>query len=72
MGARRRGAQLSEEEKYRRKNLEMAVEGDDWSGEIDRQTAATVARAAAAAAPPTAAPPAAAAPPAVVSPFAER
>ena len=59
-------AQLSDEEKYRRKNLEMAVEGDDWSGEIDRQTAATVA---AAAATPAAAAPAEAAAAAVVSPF---
>ena len=69
--------QLSDEEKYRRKNLEMAVEGDDWSGEIDRQTSATVARAAAAAAPAAAkasapTPPAAPAPAEVVSPFAAR
>ena len=59
------GGQLSDEEKYRRKNLEMAVEGDDWSGEIDRQTAATVAAAAAPAA--TAA--AASAAPAISSPI---
>ncbi len=30
---------LSDEERYRRHNLQSAVEADDWSGEIDRQTA---------------------------------
>lgn len=33
---------ISDEEKFRRKNLQMAVEGDDWSGEIDKQTAETI------------------------------
>lgn len=47
----------------RRANLASAVNEDDWSGEIDAQTAATLAPPAAAAAAPAAAPP-------VVSPFA--
>mmetsp|Transcript_47584 Transcript_47584/g.115872 ORF Transcript_47584/g.115872 Transcript_47584/m.115872 type:complete len:457 (-) Transcript_47584:772-2142(-) len=34
--------QLPEEEKIRRANLQMAVEGDDWSGEIDKQTTETI------------------------------
>ncbi len=73
----RDGGQLTDEEKYRRKNLEMAVEGDDWSGEIDRQTSATVPRpapapAASAAAKAFPAPPASAPPAVVVSPFAGR
>lgn len=47
----------------RRANLASAVNEDDWSGEIDAQTAATLA-------PPAAAPVTAAAAPPVVSPFA--
>jgi len=34
--------QLTVEEKLSRRNLELAVEGDDWSAEIDRQTADTI------------------------------
>jgi NFU1 iron-sulfur cluster scaffold homolog, mitochondrial len=30
---------LSDEERFRRRNLQSAVEADDWSAEIDRQTA---------------------------------
>jgi hypothetical protein len=36
--------ELSAEDKFRRKNLEMAVEGDDWSGVIDAQTSETVTK----------------------------
>ncbi len=38
---------LSDEERYRRHNLQSAVEADDWSGEIDRQTADATAGASA-------------------------
>jgi hypothetical protein len=36
--------ELTAEDKFRRKNLEMAVEGDDWSGVIDAQTSETVTK----------------------------